>query len=192
MSPARIAEKMSPSRASRPIGGSGVHGGSRSGVDLQPGDLEQRRVVEERGHLVHVLGRECESTLELGHHPRIGVWLDLETHDGLESALQNLTLDERALALALVVFDLDLRVTADSEQVGALDLHSREERSRVGRDHLVEPDEDPCGRLHPARRRSHCGSSLGTLTRTRTDSPVTGSSRRNAHEVERFETNGNG
>ena len=42
------------------------------------------------------------------------------------------------------------------------------------------------------RTRSHCGSSLGTLTRTSTDSPVTGSSSRNAHDVERFETYGNG
>ena len=44
----------------------------------------------------------------------------------------------------------------------------------------------------PVRTRSHWYSSRGTLTRTSTDSPLTGSPRRKAHDVERFETYGNG
>ena len=43
-----------------------------------------------------------------------------------------------------------------------------------------------------APRRSHCGRSLGSFTRTSTASPLTGSSSWNAHEVERFETYGKG
>ena len=94
---------------------------------------------------------------------------------------------------AVVVVELDLRVAADPEQARALDLHPGEEllgvRARSpgrGRRRRAPPSSTP------ARTRSHCGSSLGTLTRTSTDSPLTGSSSRNAHEVERFETNGNG
>jgi hypothetical protein len=36
MSPARIAEKMSPSTVSRPVGGSGVHGRSRNASISRP------------------------------------------------------------------------------------------------------------------------------------------------------------
>ena len=144
MSPALIAEKMSLSAASSPIGVSGVQGGSRSSCDLQRGDLEQRRVVEQSRHLVDVLPAEGEALLQLREHRRVGVGLHLEPDDRLEAALLQLALDERPLALAVgVLVEFDLGVAADAEQARALDHHPRKELRRVRGDHLVEADEDP-------------------------------------------------
>ncbi len=151
MSPARIAAKMSVSAVSSPIGGSGVHGESRSRGDVQSGDLEQRRVVEQRGHLVDVLTRQSRTILELGDHVLVGVRLHLEADHGLEAPLLDLALDQRALADALLVVELDLRVAADPEQARRLDRHPGEELLGVRGDHLGEADED-------ALRRARAGA----------------------------------
>jgi hypothetical protein len=117
------------------------------GLELQPCDLEQRRVVEEGAHLVDVLRHEREPLAQLGNHCRIGAGLDLEPDDRLEAPLQHLALDKRPLADAVVLFvGLDLGVAADSEQTRLRDRHPREELGRVSRDHFVEADEHTLGR----------------------------------------------
>ena len=147
MSPARIAEKMSPVTASRPGRRQRRPGWVAQRLELEPCDLEQRRVVEQRAHLVDVLRGEREPLAQLGNHRRIGVRLDLEPDDRLEAPLEHLALDERALADAVVLFvDFDLGVAADPEEARSRDRHSREELVRIRRDHLVEADEDALGR----------------------------------------------
>ena len=138
--------------------------------------------------------REREPRPQLGDHRRIGVRLHLEADDRLEAPLLQLALDKRPLAQAV------RRRRARPRRRGRPGTGSRSRSPSPGRACARSRRSPRRGRRRrararatPARTRSHCGSSLRHLDPDEhrlARSP--GRSSRNAHEVERFDTYGNG
>ncbi len=82
--------------------------------------------------------------MRAGHRP-----VDLEADRRPEAAATELLLDRQQQVVGLVLFDREVGVARDAEEVRVEDLHAREQRVQVGGDDLLDRDED--ARLRPRR-----------------------------------------
>ena len=111
---------------------------------------------------------------------------------GSKRRCRSSSLDERALAHAVVV-ELDLRVAADPEQAARSRSPSPGRASRRWRAITwSRPTKTRAGELDPGADAQPLRQLARHLDAHQHRLAVTGSSSRNAHEVDRFETNGNG
>ena len=134
--------------------------GTRQGVyGPQPREA-QRRVVE--GHVVRL---EVElSQQQLEHLLRHAV-VDLEAHGPPEATAAQLHLDRLEEIVGLFFLEREVGVAGDPERHELDDVHAREQRRQVRRDHLLEGDEPlAVGRDHePRQQRRHLDAGEAVL-----------------------------
>ena len=132
--------------------------------DVEIGDRVERVEIEHPGDLVYVRLLDVQAAHQ--QRPR-GVGhgaLDLEADDVAEAALAQLLLDRLEQIRRLFLFECQVRVARDAEEVVLEDLHAREERVEVGGDDLLEQHVRLLADFHQARQdRRHLDAREQTL-----------------------------
>ena len=175
MSPARIARRCRPRQRLESDRRKRRPGRVAQPVDLETGDLEQRRVVEQCAHLVDVV-RSASAKRSLSSATIAGSALGCTSSRTTGSKRRCCSSARQARACSRRRRRArpprhDRPETGFRSRSPSPGRASARSRRSPGRDSRKPGPTDAT----PARRRSHCGSSLGTFTRTSTDSPVTGS-----------------
>ena len=108
--------------------------------DVEVGDGRQRRQVEHARHLVGIGRLDTQPAHQQAARLRWNRALDLEPDDLAEAAPAQLLLDRHQQVGRLVLFDREVGVARDPEEVVLDDLHAGEQHVEVGGDDLLDYD----------------------------------------------------